>query len=248
MGIFSKTAYIHDDVPVYKNQNNEYLYYWSDHKDWRIGPDYTSPAAGVTSSGGNDPICPVNIDLWYYTTVSGGWTQGKLNIERSTAEIFTEDHKQQFLNVLQKITEKNQFLNVFVDNVFRDEIRGINSHLLFGRVTNDRTFNGVDPEQYKSLCRDIEQSKKSSIIELSLYNIMVEDKLVYELPDLLHAIDVLQRSIRHFDEDGYASYIFSPRIFRSAQVVKLLTEKLLDNDRLIAKTAKQLFSYLTILT
>ena len=81
MGTFSKTTAIHDGAPVYKNENNQYLYYWSAYKDWRIGSDYTSPAAGVTSSGDKGPICPESIYIWKYWFSE--WKQGTLNVECS---------------------------------------------------------------------------------------------------------------------------------------------------------------------
>ena len=84
MGIFNKTAYINDDEPVYKNQNNQYLYYWAAYKDWRIGSDYTTSSAGVQAVGDNGPICPVRIDRWKYYIGDSEWIQGTLTNECSS--------------------------------------------------------------------------------------------------------------------------------------------------------------------
>ena len=80
MGTFNKTAYIHDNAPVYKNQNNQYLYYSSAHVNWRIGSDYIKGVAGVMSVDNSGSICPESVISWKYYG-SGKWNQGTLNIE-----------------------------------------------------------------------------------------------------------------------------------------------------------------------
>ena len=82
MGTFSKTEYIHDNAPVYKNQNDEYLYYWSAYKDWLIGSDYTKSVAGVGSVDKSGSICPESVISWKY--FGSKWNLGTLNIECSS--------------------------------------------------------------------------------------------------------------------------------------------------------------------
>ena len=82
MGTYSKTEYIHDNAPVYKNQNNQYLYYWSPFLDWRISEDYTQPLAGVTSSDDSGSICPESVISWKY--FGSKWNRGTLNVECSS--------------------------------------------------------------------------------------------------------------------------------------------------------------------
>ena len=49
---------------LYKNSNGEYLYYWPEHTEWRIGPDYKKAAAGVSSTSNTDTTCPQDSSGW----------------------------------------------------------------------------------------------------------------------------------------------------------------------------------------
>merc|ERR1719285_1391230 len=49
-GLFLQVGSImHDNHPVYQNDDGQYLYYWGASQDWLIGSDYTSNYAGVVS-------------------------------------------------------------------------------------------------------------------------------------------------------------------------------------------------------
>ena len=51
---------------VYKNSNGQYLYYWPEYMDWRIGSDHKKDIAGVISNRKIDTTCP---------QYSGGWEE-----------------------------------------------------------------------------------------------------------------------------------------------------------------------------
>ena len=50
---------------MYRNENNQFLYFWAENLAWLIGPDYESPIAGVHSSSNEDARCPNEATGWY---------------------------------------------------------------------------------------------------------------------------------------------------------------------------------------
>eukprot|EP00494_Astrolonche_serrata_P012999 UN13113 len=78
------------------------------------------------------------------------------------------------------------------------------------------------------ISKEVEESEKSSIIELSLLQQLEDSKLIYNIKDLFHAIDVLQRRIGQFIK--YTKDY--PRIFRSARIAFVLVNKLFLDNRL----------------
>jgi len=62
-----------NEHPVYINENEEYLYYWPEYSDWRIGNNYSSATAGIRSNN-NKAGCPELFDSWSLYTPANEWT------------------------------------------------------------------------------------------------------------------------------------------------------------------------------
>jgi len=60
--------------PVYRSSKGQYLYYWDTLKVWRIGDDYMTPEAGVTSTAGLATECPDLAQGWS-AWIGGQWTK-----------------------------------------------------------------------------------------------------------------------------------------------------------------------------
>mmetsp|Transcript_126315 Transcript_126315/g.252385 ORF Transcript_126315/g.252385 Transcript_126315/m.252385 type:complete len:519 (-) Transcript_126315:73-1629(-) len=65
---------VHDGRPIYKNGNDEYLYYWAETGVWHIGIDYNRPSNGIASSTTN--ACPSYDSAWAVFHEREGWTYG----------------------------------------------------------------------------------------------------------------------------------------------------------------------------
>ena len=85
MGEFVKiTSLSKNSRPMYKNSNNQYLYYWISkngngiitYQGWRISADHTQVYAGVASTGRT--VCPADVGEWW------AWYNSKWN-KRSDA-------------------------------------------------------------------------------------------------------------------------------------------------------------------
>jgi len=66
---YGRHVYLHED-------GAKYLYFWLPWRDWKIGSDYTSSAAGLISVSNLDARCPETAGAWRYYTSSSGWTTG----------------------------------------------------------------------------------------------------------------------------------------------------------------------------
>lgn len=55
-----------DGRPVYQRGSGLFLYYWDEHKDWRIGDDYRQATALFASKQGEATISPGTCTAWYY--------------------------------------------------------------------------------------------------------------------------------------------------------------------------------------
>ena len=81
MGTFTRVSGVtRFGRPVYQHANKEYLFYWEEHKSWKIGEDYTKSHAGVASEdGGNELDAPmVPMGKWYES--KGGTWQANSDI------------------------------------------------------------------------------------------------------------------------------------------------------------------------
>ena len=59
----------------------EYLYFWADYSNWRVGSDYTSPGAGLQSTSNANTPCPENEgDSWQYYDGSS-WQSGGVQVQ-----------------------------------------------------------------------------------------------------------------------------------------------------------------------
>ena len=68
MGVFDRfTLQTPDGRSVYRNSNGQYLYYWPEHNDWKIGDDYKSSVASVQSTSDSQALCPEDASDWYAT-------------------------------------------------------------------------------------------------------------------------------------------------------------------------------------
>ena len=66
-----------DERAVYQQSGgSNYLFFLAASSDWRVGPDYTSSSAGLTSVGNLDAQCPETAGAWQYWSDSSGWTAG----------------------------------------------------------------------------------------------------------------------------------------------------------------------------
>jgi hypothetical protein len=81
MGTFTRTSLATPDGrSIYQNFNLQYLYFWAEFSEWRISNNYTSAAAGVTSTSSDSAICPTAASGWQawdgstWATPSGGIT------------------------------------------------------------------------------------------------------------------------------------------------------------------------------
>ena len=75
MGLFQlQIALTAGGKAVYKNKEDQYLYYWPDFSNWRISANYTTSKAGVTSTSATDTVCPQQSSGWqeYANKVWGG--------------------------------------------------------------------------------------------------------------------------------------------------------------------------------
>ena len=65
----------HDNYPLYQNDEDQYLYYWGASRGWKIGSNYTSSAAGVTSLNYMEG-CPDAFSSWslFY---DGSWNEAQ---------------------------------------------------------------------------------------------------------------------------------------------------------------------------
>lgn len=70
MGLFFKQNAT--KLPLWKNTNEEYLYYSSHYAEWRIGEDYKKELAGVVSTPHQSTHCPHEASGWY-AFVHGKW-------------------------------------------------------------------------------------------------------------------------------------------------------------------------------
>jgi hypothetical protein len=64
-GIFTVTGISKNGYPVYQNDRQQYLYYWTDYLDWTVSADYNSRFAGITSVN-NKGGCPDTFSVWKY--------------------------------------------------------------------------------------------------------------------------------------------------------------------------------------
>jgi len=75
MGTFTKTEIAtssqQEGRPIYVNALGQYLYYWSDASDWRIGPSYLQDEPGIKATGGSAAENPLGASNWQV------WEQGQ---------------------------------------------------------------------------------------------------------------------------------------------------------------------------
>eukprot|EP00405_Crypthecodinium_cohnii_P012197 CAMPEP_0206437662 /NCGR_PEP_ID=MMETSP0324_2-20121206/11171_1 /ASSEMBLY_ACC=CAM_ASM_000836 /TAXON_ID=2866 /ORGANISM="Crypthecodinium cohnii, Strain Seligo" /LENGTH=937 /DNA_ID=CAMNT_0053904979 /DNA_START=76 /DNA_END=2889 /DNA_ORIENTATION=- len=62
--------------PIYEHKNGDYLYYWAPTRNWRVGPNYTSAVANISSAENEYDFCPHKMVGW------NGWVDG----------LWSEDH------------------------------------------------------------------------------------------------------------------------------------------------------------
>ena len=67
-----------DGRAVYQQQQggSDYLYYWSASSDWKVGSDYTTRSAGLTSRSDRASHCPEDAGTWKYYGASGWKSDG----------------------------------------------------------------------------------------------------------------------------------------------------------------------------
>ena len=60
MGVFTRTGTVMNGRWVYKNSEDQYLYFPSGY-GWRISSDYTSPSRGVYDASYSNALCPTDV-------------------------------------------------------------------------------------------------------------------------------------------------------------------------------------------
>jgi hypothetical protein len=71
---------MHDNHPVYKNDDDQYLYYWRPYQDWRVGPDYKVATAGIHSHN-NQEGCPDTFNSWQYMDMDEAkWKEAPIRV------------------------------------------------------------------------------------------------------------------------------------------------------------------------
>jgi len=83
MGFYKQTGESHDGRPIYENINDQFLYFWSPYKEWRIGDSFSSPYAGVKSKAGEDADCPDEATGWVVFESEGWSTESKVEIHKA---------------------------------------------------------------------------------------------------------------------------------------------------------------------
>jgi len=75
VGSYTKTNLSRDGRPIYQQGNGcNYLYYWSEFGLWKVGLDYNSDDAGITSQRNFQWPCPSNVTSWSQWTGSS-WVE-----------------------------------------------------------------------------------------------------------------------------------------------------------------------------
>ena len=76
MGLFTRMSdQFHDGYPVYKNDNNQYLYYMEIHTEWKMSSDIGNIYSVVA---GSHSQCPNQVTNWYYA--ADVWLIGDLQV------------------------------------------------------------------------------------------------------------------------------------------------------------------------
>jgi hypothetical protein len=65
---------------VYKNSNGQYLYYWPEYTDWRIGADYKKAEAWMESTSNTNTTCPQDSSGWHEVDFDGTFT-GNISVQ-----------------------------------------------------------------------------------------------------------------------------------------------------------------------
>ena len=65
---------------VYKNSNGQYLYYWPEYTDWRIGADYKKAEAWMESTSNTNTTCPQDSSSWHEVDFDGTFA-GNISVQ-----------------------------------------------------------------------------------------------------------------------------------------------------------------------
>ena len=71
---------------VYKNLFGQYLHYWPEDTEWRIGPDYKKAAVGVQSTSNTDTTCPQDSSGWI-EYAGGSWKASNITVVAGTCTL-----------------------------------------------------------------------------------------------------------------------------------------------------------------
>ena len=62
-------------LPVYRNDDNQYLYFWEELQAWGIGKNHTSNIVGMHSNFGENSTCPTDVGGWHVLTTTAAGSE-----------------------------------------------------------------------------------------------------------------------------------------------------------------------------
>jgi len=89
VGYYIETYITQSDRPVYLSQKDEYMFYWEDYGEWRIGPDYKNSGAGLASCE-TTALTPVGVDKWWAWTDDRWHHADGIHVTRANEHLY--DH------------------------------------------------------------------------------------------------------------------------------------------------------------